>query len=126
MFYFYNFCNTFKLQWSRKTEAIVAKLENAEKNVANKDTINEDVALVFGNNSSWEHLLSPAPIGIAILGDLMCFAATMKDFGIDANVSPEHEFKHIKYPKSFRASLVQVSHLGYKAFKAAHVNMDKI
>lgn len=39
---------------------------------------------------------------------------------------PQDGFKYIKYPVSFRASLVQVSNEGWKAFNQAHNNMSQI
>ena len=102
------------------------KIQTADKKVATRESINDDFCLTLGSDYNWEHLLSPAPLGIAVLGNLMYMAGTMKDFAIDDNQPKNATFKHINHPKSFRATLVQISNAGYRAFLSAHVNMDKM
>uniref|UniRef100_K7F087 Uncharacterized protein n=1 Tax=Pelodiscus sinensis TaxID=13735 RepID=K7F087_PELSI len=75
--------------------------------------------------ANWEEFLMPAPISIAILGQLVFISAAQKDFSINKN-PPTGGFKHIRYPESFRACLCQVSNQGWEAFNAAHGNMNRI
>ncbi|XP_042202656.1 uncharacterized protein LOC103188509 [Callorhinchus milii] len=74
--------------------------------------------------SNWEEFLMPAPISVAILGELI-FISAKDDFPIDQNM-PKDGYKYIRYPQSFRACLVQVSNQGWEAFNEAHKNMDRI
>uniref|UniRef100_A0A8C7X2E8 Uncharacterized protein n=1 Tax=Oryzias sinensis TaxID=183150 RepID=A0A8C7X2E8_9TELE len=75
-------------------------------------------------NANWEEYLAPAPLSIAIMGELV-FISSIKDFSINKN-PPKDGFKFIKYPDSFRASLMQICNAGWHAFNLAHKNMDQI
>ncbi|RVE64472.1 hypothetical protein OJAV_G00126270 [Oryzias javanicus] len=75
-------------------------------------------------NANWEGYLAPAPLSIAIMGELV-FISSIIDFSINKN-PPKDGFKYIKYPDSFRASLMQISNSGWHAFNLAHKNMDQI
>ncbi|KAJ3365378.1 hypothetical protein GGF31_008563 [Allomyces arbusculus] len=83
-----------------------------------------DNALVLAVDTPWEDYLSPAPMCISILGQLQ-LVATKSDFNIK-NSAPLGGFKHVKYPDSFRACLVQVTNSGWRAFNMAHTNMNQI
>ncbi|XP_071125138.1 putative leucine-rich repeat-containing protein DDB_G0290503 [Mytilus edulis] len=74
--------------------------------------------------SKWDSLLTSAPTSIALIGQLMLIA-TESDFTLLEN-APKDGFKYLKYPNSFRASLVQLSNMGWDAFNDAHMNMDSI
>ena len=74
---------------------------------------------------NWGELLAPAPVAISILGQLILMSNQVFDFSID-NPPPARSFQHIKYPHSFRATLLQISHSGYMAFRKAHNNMNEI
>lgn len=74
--------------------------------------------------SNWETFLSPAPLSIAILGELV-FLSSKTDFSINKN-PPIGGFRYIRYPESFRACLMQVCNSGWWAFNEAHKNMDQI
>ena len=39
---------------------------------------------------------------------------------------PDAIYQHLKYPESFRATILQIRNEGFKAFKAAHGAMLKI
>eukprot|EP00092_Neocalanus_flemingeri_P022121 GFUD01023997.1.p1 GENE.GFUD01023997.1~~GFUD01023997.1.p1 ORF type:complete len:725 (+),score=235.41 GFUD01023997.1:49-2223(+) len=69
-------------------------------------------------------LLSAGPLSVNILGHL-CLIATGPDFSLLVEKS-EFEFKRLKSPESFRASLCQISNEGYWAFLEADKQMDKI
>ncbi|XP_023817667.1 uncharacterized protein LOC101157387 [Oryzias latipes] len=75
-------------------------------------------------NANWEEYLAPAPLSIAIMGELV-FISSTTDFSINKN-PPKDGFKFIKYPDSFRASLMQISNSAWHAFNLAHKNMDQI
>ncbi|RVE59353.1 hypothetical protein OJAV_G00187480 [Oryzias javanicus] len=75
-------------------------------------------------DANWEEYLAPAPLSIAIMGELV-FISSNEDFSIDKN-RPDDGFKHIKYPGSFRACLMQVCNSGWHAFNIAHKNMNQI
>ncbi|XP_072120854.1 uncharacterized protein [Mobula birostris] len=102
----------------------VAAIKKAERSVAKASDVREDNALMLQPYSNWEQFLMPGPLSIAILGEII-FLSAGEDFAIDKMV-PEGGFKCMKYPKSFRASLVQVSNEGWRAFQEAHKNMDQI
>uniref|UniRef100_A0A8C2C3V2 Uncharacterized protein n=1 Tax=Cyprinus carpio TaxID=7962 RepID=A0A8C2C3V2_CYPCA len=74
--------------------------------------------------ANWEEYLTPAPLSIAILGELV-FISSSTDFSINKN-PPKDGYKFIKYPDSFRACLMQVCNSGWWAFNEAHTSMDQI
>ncbi|XP_049329420.1 uncharacterized protein LOC103029784 [Astyanax mexicanus] len=80
--------------------------------------------LVMQPYANWEEYLAPAPLSIAILGELV-FISSQTDFSINKN-PPKSGYKHIRYPDSFRACLMQVCNSGWWAFNEAHKNMDQI
>ncbi|XP_060721279.1 uncharacterized protein LOC132842564 [Tachysurus vachellii] len=80
--------------------------------------------LVMQPYANWEEYLTPAPLSIAILGELV-FISSKRDFSINKN-PPKDGYKFIRYPESFRACLMQVCNSGWWAFSEAHKNMDQI
>ncbi|KAI5101125.1 hypothetical protein C0J45_8328 [Silurus meridionalis] len=80
--------------------------------------------LVMQPYANWEEYLTPAPLSIAILGELV-FISSKDDFSINKN-PPKDGYQYIKYPDSFRACLMQVCNSGWWAFNEAHKNMDQI
>ncbi|KAL7826674.1 hypothetical protein AOLI_G00318830 [Acnodon oligacanthus] len=80
--------------------------------------------LVMQPYANWEQYLTPAPLSIAILGELV-YISSETDFSINKN-PPKDGYKYIKYPDSFRACLMQVCNSGWWAFNEAHKNMDQI
>ncbi|XP_072123087.1 uncharacterized protein [Mobula birostris] len=102
----------------------VATISKALRSVTKASDVREDNALMLQPYSNWEEFLMPGPLSIAILGEII-FISAGEDFAID-KIVPKEGFKYMKYPKSFRASLVQVSNEGWRAFQEAHKNMDQI
>ncbi|XP_055495082.1 uncharacterized protein LOC129699383 isoform X2 [Leucoraja erinacea] len=102
----------------------VAAIKMAVRSVTKASDVREDNALFLQPYSNWEQFLMPGPLSVAILGEII-FLSAGEDFAIDKGM-PEEGFKFMKYPKSFRASLVQVSNEGWEAFQIAHKNMDQI
>jgi hypothetical protein len=101
------------------------KFKNAEKFSFDETSLNTDIRRLMESYHNWGELLAPAPVAISTLGQLIIMSTQRLDFPIDTNV-PTGGFKHIKYPKSFRTTLLQISHDGYLAFRKAHVNMERI
>ena len=87
---------------------------------------NEDFKLQVSTHMNWEHLLSPAPLSIGLLGDLMIMSSQGRDFAIDGELPRYGFIQYVKYPKSFRATLLQIGNEFQRAFMVAHNNMDKI
>lgn len=70
-----------------------------------------------------EGQLGKAPLCIELLAQL-CLIATKKDFSLlEYN---ENRFELLKFPNSFRASLLQVGDEAYWAFNEAHNAMAQI
>ena len=65
--------------------------------------------------------LKSMPMSISILGELMMIA-TKRDFSLITKEN--HKFEILKHPESFRASVVQVFIMGYKAFQNALSRKD--
>ena len=80
----------------------------------------------FNENAQKEmvtNLLAAAP-SIALLGQLQLVSASI-DFSLlkDGETS---NCQYLKFPDSFRASLLQITHAGWDAFQKAEVNMERI
>lgn len=103
-----------------------SKLVQATNAVATKQALDDDFMNQLGAHMSWEMLLSPAPLSIGLLGDLMIMSSKTRDFPIDGELPRNGQILYVKYPKSFRTTLVQISNDGHRAFMTAHNNMDKI
>nr|XP_033471168.1 uncharacterized protein LOC117249555 [Epinephelus lanceolatus]XP_033471169.1 uncharacterized protein LOC117249555 [Epinephelus lanceolatus] len=84
----------------------------------------ETTKMLMQPNANWEEYLTPAPLSIAIMGELV-FISSSDDFSINKN-PPKNGYKYIQYPHSFRACLMQVCNSGWHAFNEAHKNMDQI
>jgi len=105
-------------------ENVVANLNKALINANSGNDKNETALLMMSPNMNWAEFLTPAPLSIALMGQLMLVAGE-KDFSLE-NQRPEKGFQFIHHPESFRACLVQVSNTGWGAFNEAHKNMDAI
>ncbi|XP_036421381.1 uncharacterized protein LOC118804869, partial [Colossoma macropomum] len=94
------------------------------KSLTKAEEMRNQTKLVMQPYANWEEYLTPAPLSIAILGELV-FISSKTDFSINKN-PPKDDYKYIKYPDSFRACLMQVCNSGWWAFNEAHKNMDQI
>ena len=66
----------------------------------------------------------PAPMAVALLAQIVLVSASYKrDFSLEC---PQDGCKHLEYPNSFKATLLQMSFSAYDAFNKAHNNMDQI
>ena len=97
---------------------VVADLNKALINANSGDDKNETALLMMSPSMNWAEFLTPAPLSIAVMGQLMLVGGE-KDFSLE-NQRPEKGFQFIQNPKSFRACLVQVSNSGWEAFNKAH------
>ncbi|XP_022526915.2 uncharacterized protein LOC103023462 [Astyanax mexicanus] len=100
------------------------QLIKATQNITKASSSRDDTKLIMQPYANWEEYLTPGPLSIAILGELV-FISSNVDFSINKN-PPKDGFKYIKYPESFRACLMQVCNAGWGAFNVAHKNMDQI
>ena len=73
---------------------------------------------------TWEELVVAGPITVNYIGNLMVLSSK-QDFAF-APSNPDHVYQHIKYPNSFRTTLVQIANQIYNVFMGAHNNMDRI
>ncbi|KAJ3371893.1 hypothetical protein GGF31_002553 [Allomyces arbusculus] len=74
--------------------------------------------------SLWEGHLLALPMTVGLLGEVQLLA-TKRDFSLRASM-PAGGFEHIKWPDSFRASLVQIVSMGWESFNLAHTKMTRI
>lgn len=81
--------------------------------------------LTDSSSFNWPSLLSSVPFTIAIMADVMIAASGTQDFSLADDLSEEGK-KYIKYPKSFRTTLLAISQDAYHAFSKAHRNMREI
>ena len=65
------------------------------------------------------------PPTLGIVATLLMAAGQTNDFRLNDTL-PVDGFQYMKYPDSFRRSLLQISQESYVAFLMAHINMDNI
>ena len=85
---------------------------------------NNQITLNADKQITWDELLAPAPMGIAVMSQLLICASRVIDFEIDK--TDKVNIPLLKHPKSFRTTLVQISNESYNAFMLAHNNMERI
>ena len=81
----------------------------------------------FNENAQNEmvtNLLTVAP-SIALLGQLQLVSVKI-DFSLLKDGETANSNSKLKFPDSFRASLLQITHAGWDAFQKAEVNMERI
>ncbi|XP_053493729.1 uncharacterized protein LOC128615559 [Ictalurus furcatus] len=101
-----------------------SQIAKKNQSLTTAEEMRNQTKLVMQPYANWEEYLTPAPLSIAILGELV-FISSKDDFSINKN-TPKDGYKYIKYPDSFRACLMQVCNSGWWAFNEAHKNMDQI
>ncbi|XP_072531204.1 uncharacterized protein [Salminus brasiliensis] len=104
--------------------AMDSKIAQTTQSLSKAEEMRNQTKLVMQPYANWEEYLTPAPLSVAILGELV-FISSKEDFSINKN-PPKKGYQHIKYPDSFRACLMQVCNSGWWAFNEAHKNMDQI
>lgn len=88
------------------------------------EEVRKDLELIMKPYANWEEFLTPGPISIAILGELI-FISAADAFQVKLNPTGS-PVRFLRHPGSFHACLMQVSDQGWKAFNKAHKNMDQI
>ncbi|CAF4604140.1 unnamed protein product [Rotaria socialis] len=113
-------------------------LFNLERNIDDMTSlvVIKDVSMIFDDKldeqllsqrdieEKWEDLVVAGPITVNYISNLM-LVASRRDFAL-VRPTPDYVYTHMKYPNSFRATLVQVANEMYAAFLGAHTNMDRI
>ncbi|XP_052433747.1 uncharacterized protein LOC127974473 [Carassius gibelio] len=99
-------------------------ISKSTQNLTTAEDMRNQTKLIMQPYANWEEYLTPAPLSIAILGELV-FISSSTDFSINKN-QPKDGYQFIKYPDSFRACLMQVCNSGWWAFNEAHTSMDQI
>lgn len=99
-------------------------MSNIEQSIAKLSDPKNDFLQQMQPFDNMASQLGSAPLAINVLGQL-CLIATEVDFDLRVD-GYNTGFKLLKYPESFRASLCQVSQLGYDAFMEADSCMEKI
>lgn len=85
----------------------VEKIKKARNTLSKGEALRDEALLVVSPHINWEVFLTPAPMCVCLLGELMAVATTA-DFTLENN-PPKDGFKLMRWPSSFRASLMQVS-----------------
>jgi hypothetical protein len=83
--------------------------------------VDEQVRYQPDIETEWEDLMVGGPASINYMGAVMAIASK-KDFALASNF----DYKLVKYPNSFHATLVQVANDMYGALYGAHTGMDKM
>ncbi|XP_067901704.1 paramyosin-like [Heterodontus francisci] len=102
----------------------LAKVNSGIKMLSATEEVKRDLELIMKPYANWEEFLTPGPISIAILGELI-FISAAEAFQVKL-VTAGKTFRFLRHPESFHACLMQVSDQGWKAFNKAHKNMDQI
>ncbi|KAL2102978.1 hypothetical protein ACEWY4_002146 [Coilia grayii] len=100
------------------------QIEKKKNELTTSAKLRKDTEMLLAPHANWDKYLTPAPMSVAVLGELV-FISSKDDFSINKN-PPKDGFKHMKYPNSFKASLMQVCNSGWSAFNEAHNSMDQI
>ncbi|CAF1139648.1 unnamed protein product, partial [Didymodactylos carnosus] len=75
--------------------------------VVGSEVTDDQILSQSETDEKWHELLAPGPVAINLLGQLMILSSKL-DFSF-RDSAPDHKFVYIKYPQSFRATLVQIS-----------------
>jgi len=98
-------------------------VSSAERRLTAGDQSKDDMANALAPYANWVQQITPVPMAVASLAQLAVLSTAHVDFKL---IQPVGGFKSIKYPDSFKASLMQVSNEGYEAFNLSHIAMDEI
>ncbi|KAI7789373.1 uncharacterized protein LOC130550271 [Triplophysa rosa] len=102
----------------------MTEIAKVHRSLTTAEDMRKQTKLQMQPYANWEEYLTPAPLSIAILGELV-YISSSDDFSLNKN-PPVGGYKYIKYPDSFRACLMQVCNSGWRAFNEAHKSMDQI
>ncbi|PIL29443.1 hypothetical protein GSI_08385 [Ganoderma sinense ZZ0214-1] len=108
-----------------ETDNVVQSVEEFDNRVAETHSGATEVQ-DFARRTSYAFpsadVLVPAPMAVSILGQLT-IVATATDFKL---VEPKAGFQHVRYPDSFRATIMQLVNSGALALNKSFVNFDEI
>ncbi|UJR23288.1 hypothetical protein I4U23_026304 [Adineta vaga] len=85
------------------------------------ETLDDELISQSAMDGEFGLLMSSGPATINFVSSVMTLSSK-KDYAF----TTEFNFTHIKYPNSFRATLVQTSNEMYRALMAAHTGMNRI
>jgi hypothetical protein len=86
---------------------------------------NADVLTSVAELPNWSELLASAPMGVAIVSQLLqCASRLTSNFAFVQHSEDKERFNLIKDPDSFRTTLWQIAKESYEAFAKAHNNME--
>ncbi|XP_049331753.1 uncharacterized protein LOC125799317 [Astyanax mexicanus] len=108
-----------------KSKKMASQIVKTTQILSKAEDMRNQTKLIMQPYANWEEYLTPAPLSIAILGELVFISSKKTDFSINKN-PPKDGYKYINYPDSFRNCLMQVCNSGWGAFNEAHKNMDQI
>ena len=83
-----------------------ANINNAVSKISRGADVREEMALTMGPMANWQEFLVVAPMCVGLLGELISIS-TKADFSL-AKKPPKDGFQLLRWPNSFRASLLQV------------------
>jgi len=111
-------------QAARLTDPNSLALNEAKYTVGNPASYTKDLIIQGSLDQNWVKMIVPAPTSVNLLCKLGLLASSAIDFKLRA--PSKGEYKLLEHPDSFKASLHQVSHWGWRAFQEAHSSMDEI
>ncbi len=86
---------------------------------------NVDVLPSIAGLPDWGELLAPAPVGVAIVSQLLISASRLKsDFAFVQHSVDKERFNVIRVPDSFRTTMWQIAKESYETFAKAHNIME--
>eukprot|EP00091_Calanus_sinicus_P011659 TRINITY_DN26302_c0_g1_i1.p1 TRINITY_DN26302_c0_g1~~TRINITY_DN26302_c0_g1_i1.p1 ORF type:complete len:296 (+),score=58.12 TRINITY_DN26302_c0_g1_i1:357-1244(+) len=99
-------------------------VERVQKKVFSASNNRKDQELFQREDFNALEKIINAPYAVALIAQIVLVAAQYKnDFALEC---PKTGCKHMEYPDSFKASLLQMGFSAYDSFNKAHVNMDEI
>jgi len=99
-------------------------LQRAKNQAGNTRSVTKDLIIQGSLDQNWVEMIRPAPMSVNLLARLGLLASSAQDFALKK--PKKGEYKLLYHPDSFKASLHQVTHTGWRAFQEAHSSMDEI
>ncbi|XP_046460863.1 uncharacterized protein LOC124207451 [Daphnia pulex] len=91
----------------------------------NITSANVDALPSIAGLPDWDELLAPAPVGVAIVSQLLIYASQLKsDFAFVQHSDDKERFNVIRVPDSFRTTMWQIAKESYETFAKAHNIME--
>ena len=87
------------------------------------DNLDDQLSYQDNIDAEWINLMTAGPLTVNYVGNLLVLAGK-RDFPLSP--PPQFIFQYIQNPKSFRATLAQVSGALYSALAGAHAAMDRV